>query len=346
MDPRHTFCIPNKNKLKYLKRCIDSVLAQDWSAWRCIIVDGYSDDGSWEFVNQYANDPRFKIMRGTHNGMYADWNHCIAHVDTEYFTVLPSDDFCEPNLSSAGVHALEENFLARICASMIDIVGENERIIKTAQQVTKDMPLWSSVNNYSHFRECPLDFIFHISGSESFINSLTLVCQTSLFHEIGGFSSAYGSCGDIDWYIRAAARSSVVFRAEKCGSWRMYAEQASSSTDEISTIENLLRIRTASLALLNQIGLSATDIEELQEQLSQFIRENAEQQMFRAAIRSLRPGQTFNFSNALKALSKTSLQQSIRFLEHRFLHQHDRHESNFRDTILKKGLFKWPPEPC
>ncbi|NER52725.1 MAG: glycosyltransferase family 2 protein, partial [Symploca sp. SIO1A3] len=72
-SPKFTFCIPNLNKIKYLPACIESMLAQDCQDWRCVFVDGYSTDGSWEYMEQFASDPRFLLLRGRQQGMYTDW---------------------------------------------------------------------------------------------------------------------------------------------------------------------------------------------------------------------------------------------------------------------------------
>ena len=105
--PRFTFCIPNLNKIQYLPACIESMLAQDCRDWKCVFVDGYSTDGSWEYMQQFAADPRFLLLRGLKQGMYADWNECLRHVDTEYFYILTSDDTCFPELMSRTVNALD-----------------------------------------------------------------------------------------------------------------------------------------------------------------------------------------------------------------------------------------------
>ena len=56
--------IPNYNKAPYLRECLDSVSAQTYSNWECIVVDDHSTDDSWEILEEYAEiDQRFKIYR-------------------------------------------------------------------------------------------------------------------------------------------------------------------------------------------------------------------------------------------------------------------------------------------
>lgn len=55
---------PNLNKVEYIRECLDSPMRQTYSNWRCIVVDGNSDDGSWELIQEYASaDVRFESIR-------------------------------------------------------------------------------------------------------------------------------------------------------------------------------------------------------------------------------------------------------------------------------------------
>ena len=56
--------IPNYNKASYLRPTLDSIMAQTYSNWECIIVDDHSTDISWEIIEEYAKtDSRFKIYK-------------------------------------------------------------------------------------------------------------------------------------------------------------------------------------------------------------------------------------------------------------------------------------------
>ncbi|MGM0944156.1 MAG: glycosyltransferase family 2 protein [Bacteroidota bacterium] len=62
-QPLVSILIPNYNKVPYLRETLDSVLAQTYTLWECIIVDDQSTDNSWEILEEYANrDSRFKIF--------------------------------------------------------------------------------------------------------------------------------------------------------------------------------------------------------------------------------------------------------------------------------------------
>lgn len=63
-QPLVSVLIPNYNKAPYLRKTLDSVLAQTYTHWECIIVDDHSTDDSWKILEEYAKkDSRFKIYQ-------------------------------------------------------------------------------------------------------------------------------------------------------------------------------------------------------------------------------------------------------------------------------------------
>ena len=47
MDAEVSVLVPNYNKGKYIYERLLSIKNQSYKNWELIIVDGYSDDGSW-----------------------------------------------------------------------------------------------------------------------------------------------------------------------------------------------------------------------------------------------------------------------------------------------------------
>lgn len=50
---KYTFIIPNYNKAKYLKQCIDSIINQSYKNFNLIIIDDCSTDDSVKIINLY-----------------------------------------------------------------------------------------------------------------------------------------------------------------------------------------------------------------------------------------------------------------------------------------------------
>ena len=91
--------IPIYNSEKYLKECLDSVIAQTYKDLEIICVDDMSTDGSGEIIKEYAqNDKRIVIIQGEHKGVMAARKMGVNKANGEYIGFVDSDDWIEPDM--------------------------------------------------------------------------------------------------------------------------------------------------------------------------------------------------------------------------------------------------------
>lgn len=95
----------------YLPQAIESILAQSFSNFDYYITDDGSADGTREIIAAYAaRDPRI-IADYRAGGMRGNFNHTLRRIrasDAEYFAILDSDDWYEPDFAETMVALLEE----------------------------------------------------------------------------------------------------------------------------------------------------------------------------------------------------------------------------------------------
>lgn len=102
-----TFNLKKNNRLNSMKRCIDSVIMQDYQNIEYIIIDNDSNDGTLEFLNQYKN--KLKVYSEKDNGIYDAFNKGINKANGKYIAFLGSDDMYAGNdVISKMVEKLEE----------------------------------------------------------------------------------------------------------------------------------------------------------------------------------------------------------------------------------------------
>lgn len=87
--------IPNYNNSKYLPKCIDSVLAQDYPVSEIVIYDDCSTDDSRQILMNYAKRyPNIRlILPDANKGVSYARDTAIRSCTSEYVTTLDSDDF-------------------------------------------------------------------------------------------------------------------------------------------------------------------------------------------------------------------------------------------------------------
>lgn len=105
--------IPNYNKVPYLRDTLDSILAQTYSNWECIIVDDHSTDGSWEILGDYPlMDSRFKIFKRPEQlpkGGNTCRNYGLSLSNGNYILFLDSDDVLADFCLSQRIQSVKEN---------------------------------------------------------------------------------------------------------------------------------------------------------------------------------------------------------------------------------------------
>jgi len=90
--------IPNYNKGKFLKKCLESVFNQSHKKWNLIIVDDNSNDSSLHILKEFKNKKKIKIIRLTKNkGPSFCRNLGIKNSNNNYIAFLDSDDIWKPN---------------------------------------------------------------------------------------------------------------------------------------------------------------------------------------------------------------------------------------------------------
>lgn len=97
--PLVSIIIPVYNVELYLSKCIDSILAQSFTDWECILVDDGSKDKSGSICDNYAlKDNRIKVIHQNNSGVSVARQVGIDNVCGEYSIHVDPDDWIESNM--------------------------------------------------------------------------------------------------------------------------------------------------------------------------------------------------------------------------------------------------------
>ncbi|EFX38341.1 glycosyltransferase, group 2 family protein [Streptococcus parasanguinis ATCC 903] len=130
MKPLLTVVIPVYNVERYLKRCIESVLAQEWKDYEIILVDDGSTDHSPQICDDYVKAYDFiSVIHKENGGLSEARNTGISHAKGEYVYFPDSDDWIEPDTFIALAEALESQDFDIISFNREFVKGEEDAIV-------------------------------------------------------------------------------------------------------------------------------------------------------------------------------------------------------------------------
>lgn len=103
--------VPVYNAEKYLKRCIDSIIAQTYSDWELILVDDGSTDSSGIICDEYARqDKRITVCHIQNGGPSRARNIGVDKSKGDYIFFVDADDWIEPSSISDFIGTKGESF--------------------------------------------------------------------------------------------------------------------------------------------------------------------------------------------------------------------------------------------
>ncbi|MDU6823329.1 glycosyltransferase family 2 protein [Intestinibacter bartlettii] len=109
INPKISVIVPVYNTSTYLRRCLDSILEQDFTSYEVICVNDGSTDNSLEILREYEKkSEKIKVINQVNSGVAKTRNTALKHANGDYLAFLDSDDF------------VRENYLSRLYDAAID----------------------------------------------------------------------------------------------------------------------------------------------------------------------------------------------------------------------------------
>lgn len=94
MQPEISVIIPVYNAVKYIRKCIDSILCQTINNFELLLIDDGSNDGSENVIDKYQeNDPRIKVIHKKNTGVSSTRNLGLQVARGNYIVFVDSDDY-------------------------------------------------------------------------------------------------------------------------------------------------------------------------------------------------------------------------------------------------------------
>ena len=105
MEPKVSIIVPVYNAQEYLKRCVDSILSQDYRDFELLLMDDGSKDASGEICDAYAQqDGRVRVIHKENSGVSDTRNQALELARGTFLQFLDSDDWIVPEAPQGRLH--------------------------------------------------------------------------------------------------------------------------------------------------------------------------------------------------------------------------------------------------
>lgn len=107
--PTISIIVPVYNVEKYVLQCLNSIAAQTFSNFECLVIDDGSNDNSGKICDEFAsNDSRFQVIHQTNLGLSASRNKGLDLAQGEFVCFIDSDDYIAPRYCELLLKTIEE----------------------------------------------------------------------------------------------------------------------------------------------------------------------------------------------------------------------------------------------
>ncbi len=222
MIPTVSVIVPNYNHARYLRRRIDSILAQTHSDFELILLDDCSTDDSREILELYAKNPKVRIEYNAKNSgsAFKQWNKGAQMARGRYVWIAESDDYADPRLLARMVAILEEQpeVTFAYCRSLS--VGEDDQRFDFADSYLTclDATHWTGDFIVNGREECQRFFAL----TNPVPNASAVLFRKDVYERVGMADERLRVCGDYKLWAATALEGKIAYVAEPLNYFRSH----------------------------------------------------------------------------------------------------------------------------
>ena len=208
--------MPAYNSSRWISDSIQSILDQYYEQWELLIVDDGSTDNTKNIVKDFLNDERIKYYYQENYGPALARNFGISKASGKYLAFLDSDDLWKPNKLQLQFNYLNKNSDCCLIHTNYSTFESNIQTSKNFQQT-----LW-----FSNWDENERLLMFDTIGT------LTVLTETQLIKNLGGFKNDLHGTEDWDLWIRVSKQGKISKLNDDTAYYRIHPYGISQSFDK------------------------------------------------------------------------------------------------------------------
>jgi glycosyltransferase involved in cell wall biosynthesis len=221
--PRVTIVTPTYNVARYVRQCVESVLAQSFQDWELVVVDDGSSDGTPDIVESYG-DPRVRCLRLPHRGLRAladTYNAALAVGTGDLVAVLEGDDYWPADKLEVQIPGFDDPVVQLSWGAGLEVDPDGRPL-----KVSRD----AAVDGVDH-RFATGDLFRSLLRTYVLSPSITVMARRGALDRIGGFrQDGSNHYVDLPTWLLVLARNpgDALYHGRLVGYWRRHPAQTTS----------------------------------------------------------------------------------------------------------------------
>jgi glycosyltransferase involved in cell wall biosynthesis len=225
--PLVSILIPTYNRPEYLRRAVESCLAQTYPHFEVIITDNSTNDDSARLAAAW-NYPRVRYYKNEGNiGAVGSSNRAVSLATGQYIKFLMDDDLLKPRCLELMVKALEENPTTGIAMAPMELIDETDRRIFPKFYSFRTMEYryrYQVGDGLIERRRILQDFLAGARrGDYPCTVPSGLMFRAEALRRAGPFSEEADFAGDLEMCMKIATAWDFYYIDEVLSSWRLMA---------------------------------------------------------------------------------------------------------------------------
>ena len=266
MKPTVSIIVPVYNAEKFLNRCVDSILGQEYRDFELILVDDGSRDMSGSICDAYAKtDERVVVIHKENSGVSDTRNQGVERAKGTYLQFVDSDDWLTPDATKLMVRAAEEHGCDMVISDFYRVVGdmvsrkgdiESDRVIDREEFASFMMEnpadyyygvLWNKLYRRTYARQLAFDQAYTLGEDLQFVlDYLALLgrCQPDFSYLVLESALTFYDCS-------RTGTLSTKYHANYCEIWpKHFAKLNAACTAAACPPQDMLPLHRAELQVL------------------------------------------------------------------------------------------------
>lgn len=165
MKPQVSVIVPVHNAQTTLKRCVNSIIHQEYTDLELLLIDDGSTDGSGVLCDEFAaQDKRVTVIHKENSGVSDARNLGLSRARGTYLQFVDSDDWITPDATKRLVKTAEDNECDLVIADFYRVIGER----LSPKGNIDEAEAFSREKYAAYMMENPADFYYGVLWNKLF----------------------------------------------------------------------------------------------------------------------------------------------------------------------------------